>query len=110
MSGRGSRARGEVGPVPSHREHFTHRHAEDAGFAEIDIELRVTVKAGKRPVPWERFTRMTGNPLIPTFGEALGRALSPREAAELTAHLRPLVESGTGQQRRALGYLTAIRG
>jgi arsenite methyltransferase len=86
------------------------RHAENAGFAGIDLELRVTVKAGKRPVPWERFMRMSGNPLIPTFGEALDRTLSPREAAELTAYLRPLVESGTGKERRALAYLTAIRG
>ena len=28
------------------------RYAERAGFAEIDLELRVTVKNGKRPVPW----------------------------------------------------------
>jgi hypothetical protein len=43
-------------------------------------------------------------------GDALDSALSPREAAEPTAHLRPLVESGTGKERRALAYLTAIRG
>jgi arsenite methyltransferase len=86
------------------------RHAEAAGFTEIDLELRVTVKAGKPPVPWERFMRMSGNPLIPTFGEAMNGALRPDEAAELTEHLRPLVESGTGKERRAVAYLTAVKG
>jgi len=35
--------------------------------------------------------------------------LSPQEAAEFTAHLKPLVESGTGLLRRALAYLTAVK-
>ena len=41
------------------------RHAEQAGFAHIDLELRVTVKNGKRPVRWEQILRMSGNPLVP---------------------------------------------
>lgn len=85
------------------------RHAKDAGFPEINLELRVSVKAHKQPVPWERFLRMSGNPLIPTFGEALDRVLNPEEAAELARYLRPLVESGTGLERRALAYLTAVK-
>ncbi len=85
------------------------RHAQDAGFPEIDLELRVSVKARKEPVPWERFVRTSGNPLIPTFGEALHRVLSPEEAAEFTRHLRPLVESGAGLERIALAYLTAAK-
>ncbi|MDQ2811751.1 MAG: class I SAM-dependent methyltransferase [Actinomycetota bacterium] len=82
------------------------RHAQDAGFAEIELELRVSVKNRKDPVPWERYLRISGNPLIPTIGEALDQALSPQEAAAFTEHLRPLVESGTGRQRTALAYLT----
>jgi len=85
------------------------RHAQDAGFAETDLELRVSVKARKEPVPWELFLRMSGNPLVPTLGEAMDSVLSPQEAAEFSAHLKPLVESGTGQLRRALAYLTAIK-
>ncbi|MGH3234894.1 MAG: hypothetical protein ACRDOH_16900, partial [Streptosporangiaceae bacterium] len=79
-------------------------------FPEIDLELRVTVEATRRPVPWELFLRMSGNPLIPPLGEALDRVLSADEIAEFTGHLRPLVESGTGRERRALAYLTAVRG
>jgi arsenite methyltransferase len=85
------------------------RHAKDAGFPEINLELQVSVKARKQAVPWERFLRTSGNPLIPTFGEALDRVLSPEEAAELTRHLRPLVESGTGLERTARAYLTAVK-
>jgi arsenite methyltransferase len=85
------------------------RHAEQAGFAEIGLELRVTVKNRKHPVPWERALRMAGNPRVPTLGEALEQALSPPEIAELTAYLQPLVESGAGRDRSALAYLTAVK-
>jgi arsenite methyltransferase len=85
------------------------RHAQDAGFAEINLELRVSVKTRKEPMPWDLFTRISGNPLIPALGDALDTALSPQEAAEFTEHLKPLVESGTGLQRRALAYLTASK-
>ena len=85
------------------------RHAQDAGFAEINLDLRVSVKNRREPMPWELFTRISGNPLIPTLGEALDRVLSQEEAAAFTEHLRPLVESGTGRQRRALAYLAAVK-
>ena len=85
------------------------RHARNAGFPEIDLELRVSVKARKQPVPWEVFLRTSGNPLEPAFGDALDRSLSQREAAELTGYLRPLVETGAGLERRAVAYLTAVR-
>jgi ubiquinone/menaquinone biosynthesis C-methylase UbiE len=85
------------------------RYAELAGFAEIDLELRVTVKNGKRPIPWDLALRTSGNPLVPTLGEALQRTLSPQEITEFTAHLKPLVESGAARERRALAYLAAAR-
>lgn len=84
-------------------------HAEQAGFPEIDLELRVTVKNTKPPMPWQGFLRTSGNPLIPPIDEALARTLSPEEITELTAHLKPLVESGTGQERRAFAFLTAVK-
>jgi arsenite methyltransferase len=85
------------------------KHAQAAGFPEIDLELRVSVKRRKLPVPWERFIRSSGNPLVPPFGEVLDQTLSPAEAAEFTQHLRPLVETGTGLERRALAYLIAVK-
>jgi arsenite methyltransferase len=85
------------------------RHAQDAGFPRIDLELQVSVAARKRPLPWELFVRMSGNPLVPTLAEAMSQALSPQEISELTTHLRPLVEAGQGLDRRALAYLTAVK-
>jgi arsenite methyltransferase len=85
------------------------RHAEEAGFSMVDLELRVTVENAKRPIPWERYLRMSGNPLIPPLGEALDRTLTSDEITAFTEHLRPLVESGTGQERRAIAYLTATK-
>jgi len=85
------------------------RHAEDAGFPEVSLELQVSVRNRRKPVPWERFRRTAANPLIPTFQEAVDQVLSPQEAGEFTRHLRPLVESGTGVERSALAYLTAAK-
>jgi arsenite methyltransferase len=96
-------------PIGDFDERDLVRHAQAAGFPEINLDLRVSVKVGKEPVPWERFMRTSGNPLIPTFGEALEQVLSPVEAGELAAYLRPLVESGAGLDRMALAYLTAVK-
>lgn len=85
------------------------RHAEDAGFPEVGLELRVSVTARREPVPWDVFVRMSGNPLIPSVAEAMEQVLTPAEADRFAGHLRPLVESGTGQRRRALAYLTAAK-
>jgi arsenite methyltransferase len=84
-------------------------HAVDAGFGEVDLELRVSVKDARQPVPWERFLRMSGNPLMPPLAEALGQVLSPQEFTEFTDYLRPLVEAGTGRERKAIAYLTAVK-
>jgi len=85
------------------------RHTRNAGLPDIDLELRVSVKARKQPIPWEQFLRTSGNPLVPTFGDALDRSLSQQEAAEFTSYLRPLVETGAGLERRAVAYLTAAK-
>jgi arsenite methyltransferase len=84
-------------------------HAVDAGFPAVDLELRVAVKSAKKPVPWERFLRMSGNPLMPPLAEALGQVLTPEEFTEFTGWLRPLVEAGKGRERIAMAYLTAAK-
>lgn len=83
------------------------RLAEQAGFTDIRLDLRVTVTATCPAVPWERFLRQSGNPNLPPLGELLRAVLDPRQLAEFTAHLRPLVESGRGEHRVAVAYLTA---
>jgi arsenite methyltransferase len=96
-------------PIVDFDERDLVRHAEQAGFPVVDLELRVSVTNTRQPVPWEIVLRSSGNPLIPPLGEALDRVLSPREITEFTAHFKPLVESGGGQRRRALAYLTAAK-
>ena len=83
------------------------RLAERAGFAEVRLELRVTVGARRAPAPWDRFLRQSGNPNLPPLGEMLQEALGPAELAAFTAQLRPLVEAGMGERRTAVAYLTA---
>jgi arsenite methyltransferase len=96
-------------PMTDFDERDLVRLAEQAGFAEVSLDLRVTFRDRKPRVPWDRFLATAANPLIPTLGEAMDLALTPAEIAEFTAHLRPLVESGTGQERMALAYLTATK-
>lgn len=85
------------------------RLAQQAGFPEVKLELQVKARARKDPTPWDRFMRTSGNPLIPTFEEALSQTLSRPEAAVFVAHLRPLVEAGIGLERTAVAYLTATK-
>jgi arsenite methyltransferase len=83
------------------------RLAEQAGFGYVRLDLRVTVTSSRPPVPWDRFLRSSPNPKVPPIGDILARALTPAQLAAFTAHLRPLVESGRGEHRRALAQLTA---
>jgi len=68
------------------------RHAQDAGFADIELELRVSVKNRKEPIPWERYLRISGNPLVPTIGEALDR--ERHSAASLGMGLHQWADGG----------------
>jgi len=56
---------------------------------------------------WETFLRTSPNPISPTLGEAIERALSPAEAERVAAVLRPQVEAGHGRSRSAVAYLVA---
>jgi arsenite methyltransferase len=84
------------------------KFVENAGFADIHLELRADITRAQ-PERWETFLRQSGNPKIPTHEEALHEALSPAEARQFTAHLRPLVERGQGTRRMALAYLWAVK-
>jgi ubiquinone/menaquinone biosynthesis C-methylase UbiE len=80
-----------------------------AGFETVRLETVVEQK----PEPmiatrdWGTFLRSAPNPISPTVGEAVERALSPGEIAQLTAVLRPQVEAGRGASRFASCFLVA---
>jgi len=83
-------------------------HAEEAGFFPVELELHANVTQPE-PQRWEVFRDSSGNPKIPTFGEAMEQALGPEEREQVVAHLRPLVEEGRGVRRIAHAYMRATK-
>jgi arsenite methyltransferase len=84
------------------------RLAEDAGFFPVELELHASVRQSE-PRPWNAFLNSSGNPKIPTIGEAIDQALTPEERERFIEHLRPLVEEGKGVWRMAQAYLRAVK-
>ena len=95
------------------RDLFT--YAERAGFAESHLELHVEMKQPRQIAQtdptkksrWEGVLKSAGNPLNPTLEEAIAQALTPDEAEQFTSYLRPLVETMSGREQRAVAYLWA---
>jgi arsenite methyltransferase len=79
---------------------------ERIGFRQIHMDLSIDIQP-LRPQPWDQFLKTSGNPLSPTMEEAMAAALSTDERARFIAHLKPLVESGAGTERRAFAFLRA---
>jgi arsenite methyltransferase len=85
------------------------RHAEEAGFEEVHVELFVDVEPGSWVVDWERLLNTSPNPNASTAGEELRAALTPEELERFERHLRPLVDAGRGVRRSAFAYLVAVK-
>lgn len=84
------------------------RLAEGAGFFPVELDLYAFVRPSE-PRPWDAFLNSSGNPRIPTIGEAIDEALTPEERERFTEHLRPLVEEGRGVWRMAQAYVRAVK-
>ena len=82
--------------------------AASAGFFPVELEYRAQVRPSD-VVAWDVFANMSGNPRIPTIGEAIGQALTPEERDRFVRHLRPLVEHGEGIWRMAQAHLRAVK-
>lgn len=82
--------------------------AESAGFSTIQLNYEATISP-KKATRWEYLLHSSGNPKIPTLGEAMGKALTPSEAEQFVAYLRPRAEAGEGVDRAAVAYLSAVR-
>jgi ubiquinone/menaquinone biosynthesis C-methylase UbiE len=98
----------ETDPMLNFDERDLIAYVEAAGFKEIHMELRADITAAL-PRKWEIFVRQSGNPKIPTWAEAIDEALTPGEAAQFVAHLRPLVEAGQGTWRSEVVYVWAVK-
>lgn len=84
------------------------RHAVTAGFHEVHLELHAKVTP-REPVEWAVLKRLALPPPSMSLEEAIDRALTPQEAERFVAHVRPLVESGTGAGPWAAAYLWAVK-
>ncbi len=103
----------------SHLMNFTERDlfekAEQAGFSELYMELQMAVipDVGRRfpnqQLKWEAFLQSALNPLAPTIGDAMRAVLTPEEAQQFTAHMRPLVEKNLRTERSVVAYLWAMK-
>lgn len=109
-------ARPDTGAMMDFDERNLFAFAEKAGFAEVHLELQAEVVPGRfdgdpesQKPNWEAFVRSSGNPLAPTLEEAMHEALTPAEAEQFTAYLRPLVEARQYVRRFAVAYLWAVK-
>jgi arsenite methyltransferase len=84
--------------------------AESAGFQEMHMELHAEVTSVKPQAGyWQVLLQATPNPLAPTLEETINQALTPDEAEQFIAYLRPLVENTPRIKRLAVAYLWAVK-
>jgi ubiquinone/menaquinone biosynthesis C-methylase UbiE len=81
------------------------------GFAKIDMHHEIEIaETSDWPIPvWEKASQVAAGPDQPTLQEAIDEALSPDEAAELIARLRPEVEGGRRHVWFPKTYVGAVR-
>lgn len=106
----------ETDPMLNFDERDLLTFAEKAGFTETYLDLQVEIVPGKykresqtEEPNWEAFVRSSGNPLIPTIEEAMNQVLTPDEAEQFAAYLRPLFEAKRYVRRFATAYLWAVK-
>jgi arsenite methyltransferase len=110
IGGKLEAAYGEEPPESNPMLNFDERDlvalAEAAGFFPVHADLRLDVEPPE-PRSWQGFLHGSPNPNVPTFAEAMERALTPDEAERLVAYVRPRVEQGLGRWRMGQAYLWA---
>jgi arsenite methyltransferase len=98
----------ESDPMLDFDERDLLRLAEGTGFFPVELELQAEIRRTE-PQSFEVFLNSSGNPKIPTFAEAMDRALTVEERERVAAYLRPLVEEGGGVWRMAHAYLLGMK-
>ena len=104
----------DTDPMLDFDERDLFAHAEQAGFGEVRLFYEAEDLPGDRSEwtvarDWNSFLNSSGNPNIPTVGEAMKEALSPEEIERFAAYLRPLVERGERRARDATSFLRAVK-
>jgi ubiquinone/menaquinone biosynthesis C-methylase UbiE len=85
------------------------RWAGEAGFTEVRLDYRAEIDVPGPPITgWPAVRRTAPNPLVPTYGEMLDRALTPAERDRFDAHVESLTSVPT-RHTMATAYLSATR-
>lgn len=104
----------DTDPMLDFDERDLFANAEQAGFDEVRLFYEAEDLPSYRSEwtvarDWNSFLNSSGNPNIPTVGEAMEEALSPDESEQFTVYLRPLVERGERRARVATAFLSAVK-
>lgn len=99
-------------PMMDFKERDLAAFAEDAGFDPVGLEVDINyshVIPPQHRLTWEQWLKQSGNPKIPSVGEAIAEALTEEEQREFATSMRPQVESGRGIFRTGRAFITAKR-
>jgi arsenite methyltransferase len=86
------------------------RYVEQAGFADIQLELRASIGPMIWSGGWEALLHTAMRPNVLTLAEVIHEVLTPYEVEQFEQYLRPRIESGQGIKRIARAYLWAMKG
>ena len=86
------------------------RHARDAGFREVSLELRVSVKNRKDPCPGNGSCACQATRCSRPSRKPCSRSSAPRRPTSSPAISGRSWNPGLGWNARALAYLTAVKG
>lgn len=100
----------ESDPMMNFGEGDLYRFAVDAGFPEVRVDLVLERASGSWVRDWNTLLATAPNPNARTVDELLEAALSPDERQRFEAHMRPIVEHGSGIKESAFAYVTATKG
>jgi ubiquinone/menaquinone biosynthesis C-methylase UbiE len=101
----------EENPIVNFDERDLIRHAEDAGFSEITLDLTVLTRVTTPNVvrDWDTFFHMSPNPTAPPIGEVIAAVLAADEAQTFEACIRSQLDAGTKHMRYADAFLRATK-
>lgn len=83
--------------------------AQQAGFRELHLELRVDVGPAPLKLSWDAQLHSSPNPKLPTLHEVLNEALTPDEVEQFIAFMRPRIETEEHTYRSAVAYMWAVK-
>jgi arsenite methyltransferase len=95
-------------PLTNFSEHDLVTIFEQAGFADVHLELHIDVRK-LAAESWEKILDAAPRPNTPTLREILATRFTEDERRHFEDRLRPLAESGSTFYRDNMAYLTAVK-